>query len=134
MKRRSFFTRLLAPLAALIPISAPAKTRRVIVRDRNGVPITPGCGVRIFCTEEKNQRIGNVVEVFADLPTVNDEGYWVDVREYGGVSGQPSYILEVVGALWSDEDLRISYVASKWSEILLLHEQSADILEPIFAK
>ena len=66
-----------------------------VVVDQNGVEIVPGQSVIVH--QDEGDSVAAVVEPFADCPTVNSPGHWVDIDKGEGVEGMMSYILEVLG-------------------------------------
>lgn len=65
-----------------------------MVVDKNGVELKPGQNVLVHNDEGTREAV--VVKPFANNPTVNAPGHWVDVNiDNTGPQGMPSYILEV---------------------------------------
>ena len=68
---------------------------RVIVRDRNDVEIK--AGQRVLVHQDEGTRKAIVIKPFPDNPTVNEQGYWVDINiDSLGTFGMPSNLLEVI--------------------------------------
>lgn len=65
------------------------------VFDRNGVKLVEGQPVLVH--QDDGVREAVVVAPFLDCPTVNQPGFWVDIDDGQGVTGMPSYLLEVLG-------------------------------------
>jgi hypothetical protein len=63
------------------------------VVDMKGREIIKGCEVLVHQDEEITKAI--VIQIFPDSPTVNENGYWVDIDKGDGIEGMMSYILEV---------------------------------------
>lgn len=63
--------------------------------DRNGVHLHPE--QRALRHSDVGTEEVTVVDIFLDRPTLNQVGYWIDIRSEHGVEGVPSYCLEVVG-------------------------------------
>ncbi len=63
------------------------------VLDRNGVKLKKGQTVKVY--QDSGITSAEVVKVFADNPTINEPGYWVDIERDGGVEGMMSYCMEV---------------------------------------
>jgi len=53
-------------------------------------------GSEVIVHQEEGDRKSIVVELFPENPTVNKEGFWVDIDSGDGREGMMSYILEVV--------------------------------------
>ena len=66
------------------------------VLDMNGVVIQVGCKALVH--QDEGISTCTVYDVFPDYPTVNQEGYWVDIEkdEGEGLELMMSYVLEVV--------------------------------------
>lgn len=96
MKRRDFFSSSAAAITGIcIPQSQPIVDQPIIA-DRNGLEIKVGQTVLIH-TKLDDPQEAVVDRLFPDSPTVNEPGYWVDVRIGNrGSQGMPSYLLEVV--------------------------------------
>lgn len=96
MKRRDFFSSSAAAIAGIcVPKSQPIVGQPIII-DRNGLEIKVGQTVLIH-TKLDDPQEAIVGRLFPDSPTVNEPGYWVDVRiDNHGSQGMPSYLLEVI--------------------------------------
>lgn len=101
MKRRFFFRSLLGAVAAFfarceVESAGPVPSVPAYPLDMNGREIRPGAFVRIHYSEGRPV-LARVVEADCSWPTVNEPGFYVELRERGrGQFGMMSYILEVV--------------------------------------
>lgn len=64
-----------------------------MVVDMKGNEILPGQTVIVYQTEQMKE--AKVVDIFPDTPTINQNGFWIDIDFGEGPEGIMSYLVKV---------------------------------------